>query len=156
MGTIATRAEMKEEAVRRLRRAGIAADRIDAFAATGSLPFAVDGFAAEYASPSLPFLNLADHIEHRDNVLIYYGLENIVSRFGTSLGALWGFLYVSADKSTWTETVSLDLREHMAYVAAWNYVNEDYPEAGTADDFSQIILERILVKTYFGGLVRIG
>lgn len=156
MGTIATRQEMKQEAARRLANAGVDQRRIDAFLATGALPFAADGLAAEYSTPPLPFLDVASQIEERDGVLIYYGLENVVSRFDIALGALWGFLYVPADRSIWSETASLDLREHPAYVTAWNYVSEEYPQAGAADEYGQVVLERILVKNYFGGLVRIG
>lgn len=156
MGSIATMQEMREEAIRRLEREGVDQGRIDAFAGAGALPFAADGMAAEYRTAPLRFLDMANEIEERDHVLIYYGLENVVSRFDVPIGALWAFLYVPADKDSWLETATLDLREHMAYVSAWDYINEAYPQAGAADDYSQIILERILVKSYFGGLVRIG
>ena len=156
MANIATAQEMADEAFRRLVRAGVSRDVIDSYAATGTIPFTVDSIAAEYTQAPAAFLDIARSIEERDHVRIYYGLETVISRFDLPVGVLWGFLYVSEDKDSWLETASLDLQEYPAYVTARNYVSEDYPEAGEADDYGQIILERILVKTYFGGLVRIG
>lgn len=155
MGGTAARDEMIKQAIRRMEAASVDWNRIKDFADNGIVPFAVNSIAAEYGRPSPEFTELVAKIEERDGALIFYGLENAVSRFDVSLGVLWSLLYVPADRNLWDTDYSLDLGEQMAYVSGRSYTNKAYPAADAGEDFDQITLERITVKSYFGGLVRI-
>ncbi len=156
MGSIASTQGMKEEAVRRLLLAGVNRQVIRTFVETDRVPFTLDGQAAEYTVAPLPLLNIIHRIEERDDVLIYYGMGNAVSCFGVPVGALWSLLYVPADTDLWGEAQPHDLRECAAYVAAQSFISRDFPEAESLEEFSEIVLERIRTKMYFGGLVRVG
>lgn len=147
-----TKEEMRKEAVRRLETAGVDRSHTAAFSKDGIIPFAVDSIAAEYGRPTPEFKDLTARIEDRDGVLIYYGIETVVSLPDESLLSVYTLLYVPPDKEEWDESVSLTLGEQKAYVISMGS-DQAWPATGIMD--GEILIERVLIKNYFGGLVRI-
>lgn len=149
---IPTKEEMRKEAVRRLETAGVSRRHIEEFSKDGTVPFVVDSIAAEYGRPTPDFRELVSRIEGQHRVLIYYGIETVTYRLDETLGTVYTLLYVPADRSEWDENVSLTLGEQKAYVCIMAAGNPKYPETGGQ---RKLTVERVLIKNFFGGLVRI-
>jgi len=141
---IATREEMKEEAIKLMKKLDIYKPYINGFKNKDWVCF-FENFGGYWAYQEEKIQNKIKELEERYGFVVY-----AVTHEKTNIGEMYDFLFVSKYKSDWDNQVycsevSNDINEFIALAYVWNVDYEYDSEIGS-----------ILLQSYGGGIRRIG
>lgn len=135
---LATRDEMKQQAIKQMKLAGIFEETIKQFEKDDLISF-TEHVGNFWINEKLKLLVSA--IEKKHNILIYYVIKSKASD-GYSNINLIDFLYVTKYRNDW-ESIEADIEQGYIPTYCFNETFVDYSELGT-----------IGFKQFFGGLNR--
>lgn len=149
---IASKDEMREEAIRRMTFLQTSPEHMEAFHDEGIIPRTIDGIAAVTMDADPDVLEQIREIEDREHVLVYYVIDTMVDLYDQKVGYVRTFLFVPEDRQSWEETYSLNLGDDEAIVRRISLKNKDWPVSNPLPEGPYYA--HVHIKSYFGSLIR--
>lgn len=131
-----SRANKKQEAIKRMEVLNIYAETIKQFEEDGLVSYSVPPIGANYWLTDEQ-KKVVREFEEEYNALVYFATISV-----TEFGTLTSFLYVSDYEDEWKMDMN-DLKHGYVYAYVYNHAIPEYSEIGC-----------IVVQPRFGGLVR--